>query len=144
MLYRVALQKFPSGLWRWESPVIASVEGLLRLLGMYRSIPRSQLRVFFASSVEGLDLLLDREAKGLASSSISVEQLLPGRWRTSHSLNQLELRQFESALGTCESTGWEQFPPEENLRCMRRGVVLHQKDGRAGQETPRGRTWGWW
>jgi hypothetical protein len=52
-----------------------------------------------------LDLLLDREAKGLASSSIPVEHLLPGRWRTSYSLSQLELRQFESTLGTCGSVG---------------------------------------
>jgi hypothetical protein len=73
MVYRVALQKVPSGLWRWESPVIVSVEELLRFLGLYRSIPRSQMRVFVASSVEGLDLLLDREAKGLASSSIPVQ-----------------------------------------------------------------------
>jgi hypothetical protein len=52
-----------------------------------------------------LDLLLAHGAKGLASSSIPVEHLLPGRWRTSQSLSQLELRQFESALRTRESAG---------------------------------------
>ena len=85
--------------------MITSVEVLLRILGRYRSIPRSHLRVFFASSVESLDLMLDGETKGLVTSSIPAEQLLPGRWSTSQSLSQLELRQFESALGTRESAG---------------------------------------
>jgi hypothetical protein len=129
MFYRVALQKVPSGLWRWESPVIASVEELVRLLGLYRSIPRSQLRVFVASSIEGLDLLLGREAKGLASSSIPVEHLLPGRWRTSHSLSQLELRHFESALRTCESVGMgaSSTGGEPSLHEQRRSPPLEGK-----------------
>jgi hypothetical protein len=105
MFYRVALQKVPSGVWRWESPVIASVEVLFRILGMYRSIPRSLLRVFFASSVEGLDLMLDCETKGLASNSIPVDHLLPGRCSTSQSISQLEMRQFESELRTRQSLG---------------------------------------
>src|SRR5215467_11818048 len=103
MLYRVALQKVPSGLWRWESPVITSVDVLFQILEKYRSIPRSHLRVFFASSVECLDQMLDREMKGLASDSIHVDHLLQGRRRTSQSISQRELRQFESELGTRES-----------------------------------------
>ena len=85
--------------------MIASVEVLFRILGMYRSVPRSQLRVFFSSSVEGLDLMLSRETKGLASDSIPLEHLLQGRVSISQSLSQLELRQFESALRTRNSVG---------------------------------------
>ena len=105
MFYRVALQKVPSGLWRWESPVITSVVLLFQILEKYRSIPRSHLRVFFASSVECLDQMLDREMKGLASGSIHVDHLLQGRWRTSQSRSRLDLRQFESELRTHNSVG---------------------------------------
>jgi hypothetical protein len=91
MLYRIAIQKDPSALWRWESRVIASREVLVRVLGMYRSMPRDRLRVFFSSSVEGLDLLLDCEKNGLASNSIPVDQFLQERRSTS----QLEMRQSE-------------------------------------------------
>jgi len=92
MLYRIAMQKDPSALWRWESRVIASREVLVRVLAMYRSMPRDRLRVFFSSSVEGLDLLLDCEKNGLASNSIPVDQVLQERRSTS----QLEMRQSGS------------------------------------------------
>ena len=105
MFYRVASQQEPSALWKWESRVIASLEVLARILWMYRSMPRSHLRVFFSSSVEGLDLLLDRENTGLASDSIPVEHLLHERWRTSQISGQIDLRQFESELRTRNSVG---------------------------------------
>jgi hypothetical protein len=105
MFYRLASQKDPSALWTWESRVIASLEVLFRILGMYRSMSRDHLCVFFASSVEGLDLLLDRETKGLASNSIPVEHLLQGRWSTNQCISQPELRQFESQLRTGNSVG---------------------------------------
>jgi hypothetical protein len=101
MFYRVASQKDPSALWRWESRVIASLEVLFRILWMYRSMSHSHLRVFLASSVERLDLMLDRESKGLASSSIPIDQFLQGRWST----NQLDVSQFESELRIRESMG---------------------------------------
>jgi hypothetical protein len=92
MFYRVAMQEDPSALWKWESRVITSREVLVRVLGMYRSMPRDHLRVFCSSSIEGLDLLLDREKNGLASNSIPVDQFLQER----RSISQLELRQFAS------------------------------------------------
>jgi hypothetical protein len=124
MYYRVAMQKDPSALWKWESRVIASLEVLLRVLGMYRSMPRDHLRVFFSSSVEGLDLLLDREKQGLVSNSIPVEQLLQGRGSTSQSINQLEMRQFESEPRTCESVGMLATPTagEQSLHEKKRST----------------------
>jgi hypothetical protein len=105
MFYRVAIQEDPSALWKWESRVIASREVLLRVLGMYRSMPRSHLRVFFSSSVEGLDVMLDREKKGLASNCLPFDHLLQGRWSTSQSISQLEMRQFESEPRIRENVG---------------------------------------
>lgn len=105
MVYRVASHDEPSARWQWESRVIASLEVLVRVLWMYRSMPQSSLRVFFASSVDDLDLMLDRETQGLASTSLPVDQFLQGSWRTNQSLSQLELRQFESALSTHTRVG---------------------------------------
>jgi len=105
MFYRLAIQKDPSALWTWESRVIASFDVLFRILWMYRSMPQYQLRVFFSSSVAGLDLMLDRETKGLGSNSIPVDQLLQGGWSTSQIISQLELRRFESEVRTRKSVG---------------------------------------
>jgi hypothetical protein len=103
--YGLANQRDASSCWEWESRMIASVEILFRVLSMYRSVPGYHLRVFFSSSVAGLDLMLDRENRGLASNSIPVAQLFEGRWSTSQSISPLEMRQFESELKTRESVG---------------------------------------
>lgn len=95
MLYRVAIQKEPLALWKWESRVIASREVLLRVLWMYRSLPRDHLRVFCSSSVEGLDLLLDHEKNGLDSNSLPVDHFL----QESRSTSQLEQPHPESEPG---------------------------------------------
>ena len=71
----------------------------------YRSVPGYRLRVFFSSSIAGLDLMLDRENRGLVSNSIPVDHLLQGRWGTNQSISQLEMGQFESELRTRESMG---------------------------------------
>jgi hypothetical protein len=105
MYYRVANRPDASSCWRWESRVIASLEVLVRVLWMYRSMPRHHLRVFFSSSIEGLDLMLERENTGLASNSIPVDHLLDGRWSISQSISQLEMRQFEAELRTRERGG---------------------------------------
>jgi hypothetical protein len=83
--------------------MITSVEILFRVLWMYRSVPRYHLRVFFSSSIAGLDLMLDRENRGLASNSIPIAQLFEGNWSTSQSISALEMRQFESELRIRES-----------------------------------------
>jgi hypothetical protein len=101
--YRLAHQRDASSCWEWESRVIASLDILFRVLWMYRSVPPNRLRVFFSSSVARLDLMLDRENKGLASNSIPVAHLLHGRWSTNQSISQFEMKQFESALKTRDS-----------------------------------------
>jgi len=103
--YRLAHQPAASACWEWESRVIASLEILFRVLWMYRSMPWDRLRVFFSSSVAGLDLMLERENQGLASNSLPLAHLLHGRWSTPQSISQLEMRQFESALRIRESAG---------------------------------------
>lgn len=125
MFYRVAIQKDPSALWKWESRVIASREVLLRVLGMYRSMPRDHLRVFFSSSVEGLDLLLDREKNGLASNSIPVDQFFQERRSTSQGISQLEMRQFESEPRIRKNEGMVETSTvgEPSVHEMRRSTI---------------------
>jgi hypothetical protein len=98
--YRLASRRDASSCWEWESRMIASLDILFRVLWMYRSVPQDRLRVFFSSSVACLDLMLDRENKGLASNSIPVAHLLHGRWHTNQSISQFEMKEFESALRT--------------------------------------------
>ena len=105
MYYRLATRPDASSCWEWGSRVIASLEILLRVLWMHRSVPGYRLQVFFSSSVAGLDRMLDRENTGLLSHSIPVDHLLHGRWRTTQSISYLEMRQFESELRTRESVG---------------------------------------
>lgn len=105
MYYRLASRRDASSCWEWESRVIVSLDILFRILWMYRSVPQDRLRVFFSSSVACLDLMLDREKKGLASNSIPAAHLLRGGWSTDQCISQLEMRQFESALRTRESLG---------------------------------------
>ncbi len=78
MYYRIANQPDASSCWQWESRVIVSLEALFRILWMYKSVPQYHLRVFFSSSIEGLDRMLVRENTGLPSNSITAEQLLNG------------------------------------------------------------------
>lgn len=101
MYYRIANQRDASSCWEWESRVIVSFEGLFPILWMYRSVPRDYLRVFFSSSVEGLDLMLDRENKGLPSNSITAEKLLNGnrKIRALERMGFLDRRRLEVELG---------------------------------------------
>ncbi len=133
MYYRLATQPAASACWEWESRVIASVEILFRVLWMYRSEPWDRLRVFFSSSVAGLDLMREREDQGLASTSIPLAHLLHERWSTPQSISQLEMRQFESALRTRESELATLFAASSRLDDP-------AGEGAAGRTAPLGRT----
>ena len=70
MYFRVATRLDSALHWHWESRVIATLDMLLRVLRLYRTMPCNHICVFFSSSVEGLDLTLDQTNKGLASNSL--------------------------------------------------------------------------
>jgi len=64
-------------------------------------MPCDHICVFFSSSVEGLDLMLDRANKGLASSTLTIDQFLDGRWSIQH----LEMTGLQTELRACEREG---------------------------------------
>lgn len=97
--YRVALYSSQSATWQWKSTALTSLDALFGFLRLYHMVPRDRIRVFYSSSVEHLDLMLNRENKGLASNSISAEQFLSGR----RSINSLEMTQLESEADLRES-----------------------------------------
>ena len=66
--------------WKWWSTILTSLEALFRLLRMYAGLPPDRLRVFFASSRQGLDEMLTRENQGAVSNSMTLEQLIAQRW----------------------------------------------------------------
>ena len=101
MYYRVATRLDSALHWHWESRVIATLNVLLRVLRLYRTMPCHHICVFFSSSVEGLDLMLDRANKGLASSTLTIDQFLDDRWSIQH----LEMTGLQTELSACESEG---------------------------------------
>ena len=99
--YRVALKGDQSNTWRWISTVLTSLEALFGFLKLYNMVPRDRIRVFFSSSVESMDLMLTRENKGLASNSITAEQLL----NSGAKMSSVEMMRLESETGMRESMG---------------------------------------
>lgn len=101
MYYRIAIQRSASPIWQWESRVITSLDVLFRVLRLYRTMPRDHTRVFFSSSVECLDEMLAHENQGLASNSITAEELFNG----SKHIPTCEMQQFESVCGPDQGMG---------------------------------------
>jgi hypothetical protein len=99
--YRLASPKRYSTEWEWKSSAVGSLEALFRLSQRYRTIiPAERLRVFLASSVPFLDLLLVRENKGLLSNSLTLDQVL----HHNCGLTTPQIRRFEMELGWGEET----------------------------------------
>jgi len=99
--YRVALQRDQSPTWRWESTVLTSLDGVFGFLKLNHSVPREHLRVFFSFSVECLDEMLAHENQGLASNSITAEELFNG----SKHIPTREMQLFESVCGPDQGMG---------------------------------------
>ena len=93
--YRVALQGSQSPTWRWKSTVLTSLEAVLGLLKIYRSIPKERIRVFLFSSVEEMDEMLERANEGSPSTAVTVDQL----W-DKQCMSSLEMRRTEVELGS--------------------------------------------
>jgi hypothetical protein len=100
--YRVASQMDASSAWKWRSTILTSLESLFRLLRLYAGLPPDRLRVFFASSKQGLDEMLTRENQGAVSNSITLEQLIAQRW----CISPTEIKRVEAELGLQENKEW--------------------------------------
>jgi hypothetical protein len=97
--YRVASQMDTSSAWKWWSTILTSLEGLFRLLRLYAGLPPDRLRVFFASSKQGLDEMLRRESQGAISNSMTLEQLIAQKW----CINPTQIKRMEAELGLQEN-----------------------------------------
>src|SRR5438477_3038652 len=92
--YRLALQTSQSPTWTWKSTVLTSLEAVLGLLKIYRSVPKERIRVFLSSSTEEMDEMLKRENQGLPSTAVTVDQL----WNK-QCMSSIEMRRLEVELG---------------------------------------------
>jgi hypothetical protein len=99
MYYRVAIKPDESPHWHWESRMIATIDALLRVLRLYRTMPGDSVHVFCSSTAAGLDLMLARANEGLAYNALTVDQLVGGGW----SMNHWEIKQLEVEMRSCES-----------------------------------------
>jgi hypothetical protein len=79
MYYRVAIQADPSPTWQWKSTALSSLDALFQWLRLYRALPHDRLRVFSCSSREEMNEQLERENKGLESTSVTATRFLQER-----------------------------------------------------------------
>jgi hypothetical protein len=109
MYYRVAIRLDGSPHWYWESRIIATLDALLRVLRLYRTMPGEHVNVFRSTSVAGLDLMLAHANEGLTCDTLTVDQVLDGEW----SMNQCEMKPLEAELRTHESGDTGEAPSGE-------------------------------
>lgn len=131
--YRVALRANHSPAWKWQSTILTSLEALFRWLRMYRGLSNDCIRVFFASSKQGLDKMLIRANQGAVSNSMTVEQLIAQRWR----VNPSEIRRGEAELDLQEDkgSGSHAIPAQEPVNGTRMYVAeMTQVEGGQGTE----------
>ena len=95
--YRLAIQSTDSPVWRWKSTVLTSLDALFQLLRIYRAIPPSRIRVFFASATEYMDGMLLRENHGLVSNSVTAEQFF-----ATQQIDALAMKRLEEEAGSME------------------------------------------
>jgi hypothetical protein len=119
--YRIALQRDQSPTWQWESRVITSLDVVFRVLRLYRTMPWEHIRVFFASSVAGLDEMLACENQGQPSNSLTADQLFDG----SKHIDPGEMQQLESAGG-----------PDQSMSAVVTSLLGAQARQEQGQSAP--------
>jgi hypothetical protein len=91
--YRVAFQGEQVHTWKWRSTSVTSLNSLQLLLRTYKAIPQDRILVFFATSRENMDEMLQRQNRGLIATAVSAEQFLEGK-----SLNTVEVARLELEL----------------------------------------------
>lgn len=84
MYYRVAMQRPAEHLdqppsWQWKSTVLSSLDAVFHWLRLYRALPLERLRVFSASSQQGLQEQLAQENLGGGSPSVTAAHFLRER-----------------------------------------------------------------
>lgn len=98
IFYRVAFQGDQPETWKWRSTSVTSMNALLLLLQTYKSLPQDRIRVFFGTSRESMEKMLQRENQGLVSTSVTADQMLDGK-----SISNLEVARLEMELNEGES-----------------------------------------
>ena len=88
-----------SSQWRWKSSMSSTPGTLSDFLNMYDRVPKSRLRVFFATSLEFINEMLVRENSGLVSNSITVEEFL----KSGRRIDGQYIRELEFELGLQEN-----------------------------------------
>jgi hypothetical protein len=93
--YRMALRGSQSTTWRWKSSLFTSLDGVLGVLKLYRSVPKEHIRVFLSTTPEQLESMLIRANQGSLSTAITTDQL----W-DKHRTSWIEVKRLEIELGS--------------------------------------------
>lgn len=103
--YRIAIQEQLTTVWEWQSTFVKSLEALFQLGQQFECIPAEQVRIFAASALEYLDMLLPRMNLGLPTNSLTLEQLLHDHQK----ITAPYVSYFERELG------WQEDVAEQQL-----------------------------
>lgn len=87
-------------IWKWRSTTLTSPHALFTLLRAYNYIPQDQIRVFFASSEEEMDEMLDRQSHCQVTSSVTADQFLAGQRLDAPDVRRLEIEL--SSVSDCD------------------------------------------
>lgn len=77
--YRLAFQDRQTAKWTWKTTTLTSLQSVFQLLRAFSALPQDSIRVFTASSIEGLNEMISSENNGLASGSVTATQFLQER-----------------------------------------------------------------
>ena len=78
MYYRIAIHALTSPTWQWCSDTLHSLPVVVQWLRYFQAFPWMRLRIFSATSRDGLDELLAQQNAGHDEVSVTVEQFLRG------------------------------------------------------------------
>jgi hypothetical protein len=92
--YRVAGKMVESSPWQWRSTKLESLYAVFGVLNLYRAIPKTALCVFYGSSIEMLDTMLECENQGQTSNSVGAHEL------ARKEINSINMRRLEMEIGT--------------------------------------------
>lgn len=99
---------------------MTSLNALFGFLRLYSMVPKDLIRVFFSSSPEYMDEMLARANKGLASSSVTVEQFL----KVKRCINSQEIARLEAEVGMQETCAPVSTPVVAERPSNERSVTL--------------------
>lgn len=125
--YRIACHQTSSVWWHWQSTPLTGLSRVFSALRIYENTYPERIRLFFGSSIQILDIMLERENKGEVSNSVTLQQFL--KQQRCVSIQAIKNLEMEIQTGTENDLPYHFVMPvsEEELRVWQRLRALVQR-----------------